>query len=45
VLQEAGGWSSLAMPRRYVEENEIANEGVRLGQRENRRKEPPNSEK
>ena len=30
VLQEAGGWSSLAMPRRYVEDNEIANEGVRL---------------
>lgn len=30
VLQEAGGWSSLAMPRRYVEENEISNEGVRL---------------
>jgi len=31
VLQEAGGWSSLAMPRRYVEENEIANDGVKLG--------------
>jgi integrase len=31
VLQEAGGWSSLAMPRRYVEENEVANEGVKLG--------------
>ena len=30
VLQEAGGWSSLAMPRRYVEDNEIANEGVNL---------------
>lgn len=30
ILQEAGGWSSLAMPRRYVEENEIANEGVKL---------------
>jgi len=30
VLQEAGGWSSLAMPRRYVEENEVANEGVKL---------------
>lgn len=30
VLQEAGGWSSLAMPRRYVEENEIANDGVKL---------------
>jgi hypothetical protein len=27
-LQEAGGWSSLAMPRRYVEESEIANEGM-----------------
>jgi len=30
VLQEAGGWNSLAMPRRYVEENDIANEGVKL---------------
>ena len=30
VLQEAGGWSSLAMPRRYVEDNEIANDGVKL---------------
>jgi integrase len=27
-LQEAGSWSSLAMPRRYVEESEIANEGM-----------------
>lgn len=27
-LQEAGGWSSLAMPRRYVEESKIANEGM-----------------
>jgi integrase len=27
-LQEAGGWSSLTMPRRYVEEAEIANEGM-----------------
>ena len=30
VLQEAGGWSSLAMPRRYIEDNEIANEGIKL---------------
>ncbi len=30
VLQEAGGWSSLTMPRRYVENNDIANEGVKL---------------
>ena len=29
ALQEAGGWSSLAMPRRYVEEQQIANEGVK----------------
>lgn len=29
-LQEAGGWSSLAMPRRYVTENEISNEGIKL---------------
>ncbi len=27
-LQEAGGWSSLAMPRRYVEEAQIANDGM-----------------
>lgn len=29
-LQEAGGWSSLAMPRRYVESQEIANDGLKL---------------
>lgn len=29
ALQEAGGWSSLAMPRRYVENAKIANEGVK----------------
>lgn len=29
-LQEAGGWSSLAMPRRYVEDAKVANEGVKL---------------
>lgn len=29
-LQEAGGWSSLAMPRRYVEDAKVANEGVNL---------------
>jgi integrase len=27
-LQEAGGWNSLAMPRRYVEESQVANEGM-----------------
>ena len=27
-LQEAGGWNSLAMPRRYVEQAEVANEGM-----------------
>lgn len=27
-LQEAGGWSSLAMPRRYTERAAIANEGM-----------------
>jgi integrase len=32
TLQEAGGWSSLAMPRRYIAEAAIANEGVRLGE-------------
>jgi len=45
VLQEAGGWSSLAMPRRYVEENNIANEGVRLDQGEKRGKERQSGEK
>lgn len=30
ALQQAGGWSSLAMPRRYVEDAKIANDGVRL---------------
>ncbi len=29
ALQEAGGWNSLAMPRRYVEESKIANQGVK----------------
>ena len=28
TLQESGGWHSLAMPRRYVEESAIANEGM-----------------
>lgn len=27
-LQEAGGWNSLVMPRRYVERSEVANEGM-----------------
>jgi integrase len=27
-LQEAGGWNSLAMPRRYVDDSEIANDGM-----------------
>lgn len=27
-LQEAGGWNSLVMPRRYVERSAIANEGM-----------------
>ncbi|PDV98963.1 tyrosine-type recombinase/integrase [Candidatus Chloroploca asiatica] len=30
ALQEAGGWSSLAMPRRYIEAAVIANERVKL---------------
>lgn len=30
ALQEAGGWSSLTMPRRYVDAARIANAGVRL---------------
>lgn len=28
TLQEAGGWNSLAMPRRYVEQAAVANEGM-----------------
>jgi len=31
VLMHAGGWSSLAMPLRYIEAAKIANEGIRLG--------------
>jgi len=30
-LQDAGGWSSLAMPARYIEAAKIANAGVKLG--------------
>lgn len=30
-LKDAGGWSSLAMPGRYIEAAKIANEGVKLG--------------
>jgi integrase len=30
-LQDAGGWSSLAMPSRYIEAAKIANQGVNLG--------------
>lgn len=30
-LQDAGGWNSPAMPLRYAESAEIANEGVKLG--------------
>ena len=30
-LQDAGGWSSPAMPARYIEAAKIANEGVNLG--------------
>jgi len=30
ALQDAGGWSSPAMPLRYAESAEIANDGVRL---------------
>ena len=28
ALRDAGGWKSLAMPSRYVEQSEIANDGV-----------------
>jgi len=31
ALQDAGGWSSPAMPLRYAESSKIANEGVKLG--------------
>ena len=29
-LRQAGGWSTLAMPQRYIKDAEIANEGVKL---------------
>ncbi len=29
-LQDAGGWSSPAMPMRYIEAAKVANDGVRL---------------
>jgi len=29
-LQQAGGWSSPAMPLRYVDDAAIANEGIKL---------------
>lgn len=32
ALQEAGGWASLAMPRRYIDDAAIANENVDLGE-------------
>ena len=31
-LQDAGGWSSVAMPMRYIEKAKIANDGVKLGE-------------
>lgn len=31
ALRDAGGWTSLAMPSRYVEAAKIANSGVKLG--------------
>lgn len=30
TLQDAGGWSSIAMPARYAESQKIANDGVKL---------------
>lgn len=30
ALQEAGGWNSLAMPRRYIKQREIANSGIKF---------------
>jgi len=32
ALRDAGGWSSMAMPGRYVEAAKIANEGVKLNE-------------
>ena len=31
-LQDAGGWSSYAMPLRYIESAKIANQGVQLAE-------------
>lgn len=36
ALQEAGGWSSPAMPLRYAEAAAVANDGVKLDRREER---------
>ena len=30
TLQEAGGWASLAMPRRYIDDNDVANADLKL---------------
>ncbi len=43
-LQEAGGWNSLAMPRRYVEESEIANEGMAYWHRSETRRDRQTSD-
>jgi integrase len=34
ALQEAGGWNSLAMPRRYIDDALIANESIEVDDNE-----------
>ena len=34
-LRQAGGWNSLTMPARYLDENTVANEGVILRKKSN----------
>lgn len=36
ALQEAGGWNSLAMPRRYIERQKVANQNVKLNPKNRR---------
>jgi integrase len=35
-LMDAGGWASYAMPLRYIQSNEIANDGVKLSDKDQR---------
>lgn len=43
-LMDAGGWASYAMPLRYIQTNEIANEGVRLENKDDQKPDTRHSE-